>query len=90
MTEGGAGTGDKMIFAFRLATARTPGDDELAILMQTYAKHLAEYQANVEAAQKLIRVGDSEPNESLNPSELAAWTMIANLLMNLDETVTKG
>ena len=39
---------------------------------------------------KLIAVGESKPDATLNPSELAAWTMIANLVLNLDEVINKG
>ena len=38
----------------------------------------------------LISVGELKPDAKLNPSELAAWTMIANLLLNLDEVINKG
>jgi hypothetical protein len=50
---------------------------------------LAAYQASKEEATKLISYGDSKRNESLDVSELAAWTMMANLVLNLDEAVTK-
>jgi hypothetical protein len=43
-----------------------------------------------EEAKKAISYGESKPDEKLNPAELAAWTMAANLVMNLDEVVTKG
>jgi hypothetical protein len=44
----------------------------------------------VEAAKQLIDVGESKPDPTLNLSELAAWTMVANLVLNLDEVITKG
>ena len=43
-----------------------------------------------EAAKALINVGESARPENLDASELAAWTAIANILLNLDETITKG
>jgi hypothetical protein len=48
-------------------------------------KHLAAYTAKPEEAKKAISYGESKPDEKLNPAELAAWTMAANLVMNLDE-----
>ncbi|MEX2286836.1 MAG: PSD1 and planctomycete cytochrome C domain-containing protein [Planctomycetaceae bacterium] len=90
MTEGGATERDRAVFAFRLATARMPNDGESSVLLAVWKSHLEEYQGNAEAARKLIDVGDSTPNPALNASELAAWTMVANLLLNLDEAVTKG
>lgn len=63
--------------------------DELIVLVGVYEKQLAGFQADVEAAIKLLAVGRSKRNESLPAPELAAWTMTANLILNLDETVTK-
>ena len=48
------------------------------------------YRRDGAAALKLLAVGESPRNERLDPGELAAWTMIANVILNLDETVTKG
>ena len=48
------------------------------------------YTRDVEAAKKLIAVGETKPDTTLNLSELAAWTMIANLVLNLDEVINKG
>ncbi len=90
MAEGGAADRDRAVFAFRLATARQPNDSELGIVLAVLKSHLEEYQNNAEAARKLIDFGDSKPNPALDASELAAWTMVANLILNLDETVTKG
>ena len=50
---------------------------------------LAEFQANKDAAVKLLSVGESKRNESLDIAELAAYTMTCNLILNLDEVVTK-
>jgi hypothetical protein len=75
---------------FKLATARPPDAKELAELLADYQEHLANYTKHVEAAQKLIAVGESKPDSKLNPSELAAWTMIGNLILNLDEVINKG
>jgi hypothetical protein len=90
MTEGGESVEERAAFAFRLATARRPDADELRVLTDQYQKHLAHYRAAPEAAKKLIAVGESKRDESLEPAEQAAWTMIANLILNLDETITKG
>jgi hypothetical protein len=90
LTQGGATPEARIAFAFRLATSRAPKADETAVFLDVYRAHLAEYQRDKEAAAKLIAVGDSKPDASLDPSELAAWTMVANLILNLDETITKG
>ncbi len=90
MLEGGATISSRITYAFRLATARKPEKDEIAILTTIYKQQLAEYRKGQGAAEKLLKVGDFKAKESLNHDELAAWTTIANLLINLDETVTKS
>jgi len=90
MTEGGKTFEDRITFTFRLATSRKPNTNELSILKSIYDSHSKEYQADVEAAKKLISVGESKADPALNVSELATWTMISNLILNLNETITKG
>lgn len=89
MTEGGATPEERATFAFRLSTARKPSAEELAVLTKIYQAELAEFQADKEAAGKLLAVGDAKRNEALDANELAAWTLVANLVLNLDEAVTK-
>jgi hypothetical protein len=89
LTEGGSSFDSRLNFAFRQVVARYPRSDEAAIIESTLAEHSARYVKNVEAAKQLITFGDSKPDAKLNPSELAAWTMIGNLLLNLDEAVNQ-
>jgi len=81
---------DRLEFGFRLVTARQPSSSEKTILKDALTKYQVKYQGNVEAAKKLIAVGESPVNEKLDPSELAAYTMVASLLLNLDETMNKN
>ncbi len=90
MTEGGTSPEDRVRYAFRLATARAPRSDEMQVLRATFERHLAQYRKDAAAAASLLEVGDSKPPAEMDRSELAAWTMMANLILNLDETVTKG
>jgi len=90
MKEAGDKPEDRLAFMFRLAAARKPDAIEATILTETLNEHLAKYKGNVEAARKLIAVGETKADPKLNPSELAAWTMIANLILNLDEVLNKG
>ena len=80
---------DRISFLFRQATGRKPDIRELTELANLYQEHLAGFRRDTSAAQKLITVGESKPHATLNPSELAAWTMVANLVMNLDEALNK-
>ncbi len=90
MREGGATPEERAAYLFRLATARKPDAGETAELLANYKDQLAEYARDAEAAKKLIAVGETKADGKLDPSELAAWTMVANLILNLDEVITKG
>jgi hypothetical protein len=90
MKEGGAKVEERLAYVFRLATARKPDAKELAELVAAYRDHLAVYTKDAAAAKKLINVGESRPDAKLNASELAALTMVANLILNLDEVINKG
>lgn len=88
--QGGKSDADRLKFGFRLVTARQPTAREHAVLKQALEAQRAKYQADLEAAKQLIAVGESAVNPEVNPSELASYTMVANLLLNLDEVVTKN
>ena len=75
---------------FTRAAARAPGKEEMAVLLDAFRHHLAEFRKDAGAARKLIQVGESKPDGTLDPAELAAWTLVANLILNLDEVITKG
>jgi hypothetical protein len=89
LLEGGATYPDRLTHGFRLATGRKPSPAELELLVTLFQEHHAHYQAKPDEAIKLLTVGESKRDESLNASEHAAMTMMANLLLNLDETLTK-
>ena len=76
--------------AFRRVTSRWPDDAELATLGDFLEQQRATFAADEDAARALLDVGDSMRDESLALDEHAAWTMLCSLLLNLDETVTKG
>ena len=75
---------------FRAVTSRYPGAQEAEIIRRTFDKHLISYRANPAEAKLAISYGESKADEKLDAAELAAWTLVANLLLNLDEMVTKG
>jgi len=89
MKEGGEEVEQRMAFAFELATARAPSPQELQILVGQYRAHRETFAGDEESAKKLLSVGDSPHNESLDAIDHAAYTMVANLILNLDETLTK-
>jgi hypothetical protein len=81
---------ERVAWAFRLATARFPSVEEHTVLLRVLHEQRAHYQERPEAAQALLSNGDSPTNFTLDPVELAAWTMLSSTLLNLDETITKG
>jgi mono/diheme cytochrome c family protein len=90
LTQGGEGTPARIAWAFRTVLARRPSDNEVVIVWSALEKHLAKYQKDPEAAKLAIHNGESQPNPKLPEPELAAWTLVANLLLNLDETLNKN
>ncbi len=88
--EHGGDYDQRLEFGFRAVTGRFPSKSESAVLKSALEKNLARYQKDPESAQKLISVGESAVNKTGNPSELAAYTMVASLLLNLDETLNKN
>lgn len=90
MTQGGATPGERIAFAFRLATARSPTAAEQKVLSELFHKQLARFSGKPEAPPALLSVGEWKRNEQLPAAELAAWTAVANMILNLDETVTRG
>jgi len=89
MKEGGTTPQERLIYGFRLTTARTPTAKEMNVLQRTLQKQLQTFATDKAGADKLLAYGDSPKIMDLDPSEHAAWTMVANLLINLDETITK-
>jgi hypothetical protein len=69
--------------------ARPFRPEEIAIAQSEYNDLLKYYRAHQDEAVKLLDVGESKRNVSLNPAEHAAWTMLTNQVMNLDEALNK-
>ena len=89
ITKGGNDQATRIRFAFRLATGRLPLEREIIILENSLLNHLKTYQADKEAALRLLKVGESAPPDQVSPIELAAYTALANTLLNLHETITR-
>jgi mono/diheme cytochrome c family protein len=81
---------ERATYGFRLCVARTPTPAELDQLTQLYRENLEKYRKEPGAAQALARSGGTTVPPGMDVAELAAWTVVANVLLNLDETITKG
>ncbi|MSU34897.1 MAG: DUF1553 domain-containing protein [Pedosphaera sp.] len=90
LLEGGTSVQSRAIFAFRLATARRPKPSELDILIRIFEQHRLHYANDVAAAHALLAVGESKSDTQWDARDLAAWTTVASMLLNLDEVITKG
>jgi hypothetical protein len=62
----------------------------MAVLTTALTRQIDRYRADEKAARKLLAVGESPRDDSLPPAELAAYTILASVILNLDETVTKN
>ena len=76
----------RAIYGFRRCTSRQPTPQELSRILDFYNLELARFQKDPAAAAKVIK---GYEKSTLNPAQQAAWTMVANVMLNLDETITK-
>ena len=89
LTEGGENDEARAGWAFELATAREPESGELVELLDVYEAGVKKF-ADAEKAKALLAAGESDRNEKLPQDQHAAWTVVASLLLNLDEVVTRN
>ena len=87
---GGSDAASRLRYGFRLVNSRAPAEDEVQILNDVLVKQLQTFQADKDAAGKLLSVGAFKAKDGLDAAELAAYTTVAGLILNLDEAVTKN
>ena len=90
LIEGGDSDADRITYLFRLVLARAPSTQELSILKGELETHLARYAKAPADAQKLIIIGEAKPKAGLKPERVAAYTLVASTLLNLDETLSRN
>jgi hypothetical protein len=88
--EGGLDAAQRITWAYRQALGRAPRADELEVTMTLFGKHLALYTADSAAAEQLVKTGIAPAAADVNTSELAAWTNVARVILNLHETITRS
>ena len=79
----------RLDFVTTRLVARSFDDAERAVARRTYDRLLDAYEADAEASRELLEVGESGPDETLPAAESAAWTMLVNQVLNLDEALNK-
>jgi mono/diheme cytochrome c family protein len=87
--EGGATDRERMVYAFRLATGRRPDAVELQKLLAFLAEQRAHFAENTAAAVYVSAADLNKLPEGVDLHKVAPWTMVARVLLNLDETITK-
>jgi len=77
---------ERIVFAFRRAVSRAPTDGELRVLADVYDRERSRLEQTPAAAEKLV----GQQPAGVDVKDVAAWFFVANILLNLDETITKG
>ena len=89
LREAGPNEQQRLAHGFRLCTGRLPDARELAILHRIVSQQRGQFDADHQAAEALLAVGETPSGAGRDAGELAAWTAVANVLLNLDETITR-
>jgi hypothetical protein len=89
LLEGGTTPSERLRYGFRLATSREPTPQEELILLDGLKKDFQKFRDKAGSAEELLKVGTTARNPKLDPAELAAYTLTANVLLNLDEVVSR-
>jgi hypothetical protein len=90
LAEGGTDTESRLEFLYRTVLSRKPSAEEIRIVADALSTQLNLFAAEQGTATRAIHVGESEPGNVAADLATAAWTMIANLVLNLDETVVRN
>ena len=90
LREAGPDVGDRVRHGFRLCVAREPRPGEVLRLARLLETELAHYRGDPEAAEQMATDPLGPAPGGVDVSELAAWTVVGNVLLNLDEVLTKG
>lgn len=86
---GGDSLEEQLAYGFRLAVSRQPKGAETSILKQLYESQIKRFESKPEEAKELLKVGKKQLDKSLNNSKTAALTVVANTILNHDETYMK-
>jgi len=80
----------RVAWAFRLVTSREPSQDELELLMKDLSFFLKDFKQSPASANKLLKVGEKPADAALPATELAAYALVANTILNLDEAIMQN
>jgi hypothetical protein len=89
LREAGPTAEERLTLAFRLVLARAPRPGELAVLRAGLEQHLADFRKDPQAAGRVVRAGEAPLDAGRDAAELAAYLAVAQLILNLDEAITR-
>ena len=89
LKEGGVDDAARVSHAFRLATSRQPKPQEQSLLKKRAERLRANYKKDTEATKSLLTVGEFKRDETLDATDHAVYTVLCNLILNLDEVITR-
>jgi hypothetical protein len=89
MREGGATPASRIAYGFELATIRKPREQENEILLSSFNYYRDLFQSDPAAATRYLAQGEAPRDEKLDAHELAAYSAVASMILNLDVAVTK-
>ena len=89
LQQGGGDFNARLEFVFRRTLQRSPRPEELKVLLPLYERHKQQFLAESAAADKLLQVGESKTTAA-DKSELAAWTGVCRVVLNLHETTARN
>ena len=83
-------TSQRLVYGFRICVARPPTDQEQDVLQNLLQKAFAGFRAHPEQANQLVKTAFRVPPAEFDPVQLAVWISLANTLLNMDATLSRG
>ena len=90
VSEGGSNTEDRVRYALRLCLCRPPHEEQVAALVSLFETERSHFQKDPKAAEQMATDPLGPLPEGMQPADMAAWTVVANVLLNLDGVLVKG
>jgi hypothetical protein len=90
LQDGGSSVEQQIVFIFRRAAGVRPTTGVQAILMEAFQEELERFKTDADIANRFLSIGESKRDESLDAATHAAMTVVTSMILNLDETLTRG
>ena len=90
LQQGGTSLDDQIIFAYRRAAGVKPNSGVKSILLEAFHEEHERFSADTESATKFLSIGESKRDETLDAATHAAMSVVVSMILNLDETLTRG